>query len=198
MRARLVMRCSRSRCGSRPEVVGCHRAAPLDLVVCIEQDHPIGRGLDRRQELRQPLASRCTAWSRRIAALDAVAQLTPQPGVARRVTGLAGRAASAAGARQRAAPRANRPGPPTCRPQRTGTGMAGLQQAAQPARPAPRPHGERSMDASSAAASPCNGRALRSLRPTLPAVLGEPVAGAPHGFDQARQPAPAPAPRAGA
>ena len=68
------------------QVVSRHRAAPDDLVFVVQQQHTVGRSLDGRQKLVQPVplcGQSLLAQAQR--ALDAVAHLTPEAGVTRGV-----------------------------------------------------------------------------------------------------------------
>ena len=67
------------------EVIGGARVAPLDLVAGVEQEDAVRRHLHRGDELRQAQALGLgRARQAAQAALDAVAELAPEAGVARR------------------------------------------------------------------------------------------------------------------
>ena len=72
MRTRLVMRWPMSRSRDQPEMDRSHLAEPDDLLVGIEQQHAVGRGLDRAQELLADAA--------RVHALVALQQRALGPG----------------------------------------------------------------------------------------------------------------------
>ena len=76
--------------GIQPEVLGCHRVAPFDLVCGIEQHHPVGRGFDSRKELLQaPLLLAVGSVLVVQGPLDPIAQFTPEARIARCRTELA-------------------------------------------------------------------------------------------------------------
>jgi hypothetical protein len=67
-----------------PEVVRGDRVAPFDLIAGIDEQHAVGRGFDRGQELVKPRAFRLdAAFQQAHRALDAIAHLAPEAGVAR-------------------------------------------------------------------------------------------------------------------
>ena len=180
-------------------MIGGARVAPLDLVAGVEQQNAVRRRFHRGEELRQAQAARprpCRA-RRAQAALDAVAELAPEAGVARRRSWPATPRSQRSSRQPRSASKTTTPSEAEQAAEQGADDGAALVADEQAATRPPATHRQqrRRRGAAAARSSPPRGRCLR---PSTACGVRQPVARAAHGLDHLLAVDRRSAPRAGA